>query len=124
MTTEEGVSSTDPCCPRKWHQAQDSTHPDPKLAAALEEYKVPAVRSEASKESLEDQMQKVAATKTETQQAQQTASWVESEAVQDAANVEQAVKGARRCRERSSRRLAAVREGQADEVRYRADAVV
>ena len=52
------------------------------------------MRSEASKESL----QKVAAATTETQQAQQTASW---EAVHDAANVAQAVKGARRCRERS-----------------------
>ena len=50
------------------------------------------MRSEAAKESLEDQTQKVAAAKTETQQAQPTASWVESEAVQDAASVEQAVK--------------------------------
>ena len=54
--------------------------------------KEPAVRSEASKESLEDQMQEVAAARTVTQQVQQTARWVEPEAVQHAANVEQAVK--------------------------------
>ena len=63
---------------------------EPKLATALEEYKKPAVRSEAPKEAPEDQTQKVAAAETESQQAQQTAS-------QCGAGSE----GARRRRERS-----------------------
>ena len=49
-------------------------------------------RSEATRASLEDQVQKPAASETEAQHTQQAASQVESEAVKDAANVEQAVK--------------------------------
>ena len=49
------------------------------------------MRSDASKESPEDQTQEVVVAKTESQQAQLTASQVEPEAMQDAASVEQAV---------------------------------
>ena len=69
-----------------------STVPDSKFAAALEEYRAAVARSEATKVSLEDQAQMAAAAETEVQQAQQTISQVESEAAKDAANVEQAVR--------------------------------
>ena len=70
-------------------RAQRQTRSWPQL---LEEYKAAVARSEATKVSLEDQAQMAASAETETQQAQHTVSQVESEAVKDAANVEQAVK--------------------------------
>ena len=69
--------------PPRETQSAHSAPSDSKLATALEEYKTAAARSEAMKESLEDQVQKAAAAET---------SQVESEAVKDSANDEQALK--------------------------------
>ena len=74
-----------------------STASDSKLASALEGYKAAVARSEATKECLEHQAQKAAAAETEVQQAQQSVSQVESEAVKDATDVVQGSEGARRC---------------------------
>ena len=68
------------------------TASDSKSAEALKEYEAAVARSEATRASLEDQVQKPAASETEPQHTQQAASQVESEAVKDAASVEHAVK--------------------------------